>query len=344
MSSPQASLTGTRVEKLAIDATSYRTVLALLAVGFSLLLLSVAALPIEASIAAVFLFAGPHNWIEARLLLDRMPSRWGKHRLYYTISLLGSVSLAAVAVVIALSSQGYLGGFTVPYFTMSCLHTTLIAWVVGLILLRSHEQPTRDWKAAIPIGLLIAAGAWLWPAYFSLTLVYLHPLAAWAFAYPEIARKHPKWLGAYWQSVCAVAVSVLVLLVFPVGHLMSAPPAGEVVNQIVQRAGASLIPAVGGRTLVAVHVYLELLHYIIWLVAMPALALRTPVWNLSSVPLARTSWGRKAIPAVLLTGIFIVLVLWIAFFLNYSVTRELYFTLAIMHVLAEIPFLIRRVT
>lgn len=341
MSVPQASLTGTRVEELAIDATSYRTVHVLLAVGFSLLLLLVAALPIEVSIAAVFLFAGPHNWIEARLLLDRMPSRWGKYRLYYTVSLLGSVSLAATAVVIALSSQGYLVGLTVPYFIMSCWHTTLIAWIVGLVLLRSQEQPARDWKSAIPIGLLITAGAWLWPAQFSLALVYLHPLAAWAFAYPEVVRKHPKWLGAYWQSVCAVAISVLLLLIIPVENQMSD---GTVASQIVQHAGASLIPAIGGRALVAIHAYLEILHYIIWLVAMPALTLRAPLWTLKSAPLTRTSWGRKTVPAVLLTGVFAVVVLWIAFSLNYSVTRELYFTLAITHVLAEIPFLIRRVT
>ena len=37
-----------------------------------------------------------------------------------------------------------------------------------------------------------------------------------------------------------------------------------------------------------------------------------------------------------------VVVLWAAFIVDYAVTRDIYFTLAIIHVLAEIPFLIRR--
>ena len=33
--------------------------------------------------------------------------------------------------------------------------------------------------------------------------------------------------------------------------------------------------------------------------------------------------------------------LWLAFLANYPVTRDVYFTLAMMHVLAEAPFLLR---
>src|SRR5258708_1111066 len=35
-------------------------------------------IPIQFSIATVFLFAGPHNWFEARYILGRLPSRAGK--------------------------------------------------------------------------------------------------------------------------------------------------------------------------------------------------------------------------------------------------------------------------
>src|SRR5438067_4280991 len=35
-----------------------------------------AAVPLQFSIATVFLFAGPHNWIEARYFLARTPARW----------------------------------------------------------------------------------------------------------------------------------------------------------------------------------------------------------------------------------------------------------------------------
>jgi hypothetical protein len=44
--------------------------------------------PVELSIAVVFAFAGPHNWMEARFVLSRLPPRWGRLRpfVYFTPS------------------------------------------------------------------------------------------------------------------------------------------------------------------------------------------------------------------------------------------------------------------
>lgn len=33
--------------------------------------------PLGFSVVTVFLFAGPHNWLEFRYFLNRMPARWG---------------------------------------------------------------------------------------------------------------------------------------------------------------------------------------------------------------------------------------------------------------------------
>ena len=38
------------------------------------------AVPLGFSIVTVFLFAGPHNWIEFRYFLSRMPAHWGPLR------------------------------------------------------------------------------------------------------------------------------------------------------------------------------------------------------------------------------------------------------------------------
>ena len=50
-----------------------------------------AAAPIGVSIIAVFLFAGPHNWMEARYFLTRMPARWGGLAPYFSLGLAGSL-------------------------------------------------------------------------------------------------------------------------------------------------------------------------------------------------------------------------------------------------------------
>jgi hypothetical protein len=65
-------------------------------------------------------------------------------------------------------------------------------------------------------------------------------------------------------------------------------------------------------------------------------------WKLANVPMARRSaLGRYAIIALLLIGLAVMLVLWAFFLANYSTTRYVYFTVALLHVLAEVPFLLR---
>lgn len=59
-----------------------------------------ALLPIGFSIAIVFLFAGLHNWLEARYLLSRMPPRWGRLRAYYAAGIGGVVGLTAGMIVL----------------------------------------------------------------------------------------------------------------------------------------------------------------------------------------------------------------------------------------------------
>src|SRR6516165_2732302 len=53
------------------------------------------ALPVGVSIIAVFLCAGPHNWVEARYFLARLPGRWGKLRIFFLLALGGVAALTA---------------------------------------------------------------------------------------------------------------------------------------------------------------------------------------------------------------------------------------------------------
>src|SRR5205814_9798637 len=46
-------------------------------------------LPLQASIVTVFLFAGPHNWFEARYFLMRLPARFGRSRNFFVVAFVG---------------------------------------------------------------------------------------------------------------------------------------------------------------------------------------------------------------------------------------------------------------
>jgi hypothetical protein len=66
-------------------------------------------------------------------------------------------------------------------------------------------------------------------------------------------------------------------------------------------------------------------------------------WRFNSLPLVshpRRGWPRL-IRTLLVAAAFCVVLLWLAFLADYPTTRDLYFTLAMAHVLAEAPFLLR---
>src|SRR5688572_16090454 len=73
-----------RAMSTALIATERRTSGRGLELAAGMIVLSITAailagaIPIAFSIATVFLFAGPHNWMEARYILGRLPARTGK--------------------------------------------------------------------------------------------------------------------------------------------------------------------------------------------------------------------------------------------------------------------------
>ena len=60
---------------------SAKTFAAILIVGAGLSAALASLLPLQMSIVTVFLFAGPHNWFEARYFLMRLPARFGRSRI-----------------------------------------------------------------------------------------------------------------------------------------------------------------------------------------------------------------------------------------------------------------------
>src|SRR2546421_12088583 len=66
--------------------------------------------PLAFSIVTVFLFAGPHNWAEARYFLGRLPARAGKLWVFFLTSFVGVVGLtAAFAAIPWVAELGGLG-------------------------------------------------------------------------------------------------------------------------------------------------------------------------------------------------------------------------------------------
>lgn len=298
--------------------------------------------PLGYSILIVFLFAGPHNLLEARYMIGRMPPRWGTLRPYFLTGLIGIPLLTGITIGVprVLGASG--ADREVWLVGIATANSLILIWIMILVLLRSRQNPPRPgWVAAIPIGFLLIGVNWLYPLAWSVALIYLHPLLALWFLDRELGKRRNNWQRVYRRCLMVIPLLLLAILI-RLGPSSDLPGDDVLTLQITRHAGAGVIRGISSHALVASHAFLEMLHYAIWIMVMPILTFRTVPWNLTRVPLAKSSkFWRAVLVGLLAFGLIATLVLWAGFLVDYPLTRDIYFTLAMLHVFAEIPFLLR---
>jgi hypothetical protein len=342
-------------------------------------------LPLQVSVVTVFLFAGPHNWFELRYFLSRLPVRFGKSRNFFIAAFAGIGVLTLSYVALPVIYNFNLFPAQAWPNVLATWNTLLLLWLGLLVWLRGKNKPRRNWTWAFPVALGLCSLNWLAPEFFSLGIVYLHPLVALWFFDRHLARNRPEWLRTYRRCLCLLPFLLLGMF-GKLGQTAALPDDNGLFWRITQHAGAQLLPNISSHVLVATHVFLEMLHYGVWLIALPLIAgtgnrsrssrqeqvqeqegrtasgrvfrlppppapasfsrFRLPLpsapASLLGVPVARHPRGfPKLVATALGLGVFLVAVLWIGFAVDYSTTRDIYFTVAIAHVLAEAPFLLK---
>ncbi len=75
------------------ELTGAQAFLAAFIASCALFAAAIGAFPLQMSIATIFLFAGVHNFMEFRYFAARMPLRWGRSRLFYSVGIGGVVVL-----------------------------------------------------------------------------------------------------------------------------------------------------------------------------------------------------------------------------------------------------------
>jgi hypothetical protein len=301
-------------------------------------------LPVQFSIATVFLFAGPHNWLEARYALGRLPARAGKLRGFFLVSLTGILGLTASFAALTVSTEAF-GASSDLVSAYALWNTVFVFWVATLTWMRSRTNPKFDGGWVWSLACLVCAGVWLNPFALNVALVYLHPLMALWLLDRELTRSRREWRFTY---RCAVACVPLLLGVLW-WHLRDSADlpgsdwaSGSLRAAIVGHSGSWFLDGVSTHFLVAAHTFLEMVHYGVWVLLIPLIGMRAKPWELHTIPAARRgpAWNR-GVRLFLLFGLCLVLTLWVCFRLDYPTTRQVYFTIALLHVLAEIPFLLR---
>jgi hypothetical protein len=270
-----------------------------------------------------------------------MPARWGRLRGYFLFAFAGIFGLTAAFAALPRLAEAA-GWDAADWSTAVALwNTALVAWIAILIQMRSRQNPRRDWFWTVPIAFALLAVNWLAPIAWDLGLIYLHPLVALWVLDRELRRSRPEWRRAYHFSLAFLPV-VLGLLWWRLADAPPLPGDDALSLRIAQHAGADILRGISSHLLVATHTFLESLHYSVWLIAIPLVGLKTAPWKLTGVPLTWRSPGwRTALACLLAVSLAIVLLLWACFLADYPTTRDVYFTVALLHVLAEVPFLLR---
>ena len=309
-------------------------------------------LPLQASVITVFLFAGPHNWFEFRYFLTRLPARFGKSRNFFLTAFAGIGLLTLTYILLPVTF--HFGGWSYDAFSTSIAgwNTLLLGWIGLLVWLRGKQKTESDWSWFPALLLALCALNWFEPMFFSLAIVYLHPLVALWFLDRHLARTRPEWLRAYRRFIFLLPV-VLTLMIWRLSQATPLTDDNGLFWRITQHSGAQLLPAVSSHLLVSVHLFLEMLHYAVWIIALPLIG-RTVIgasqtnsrpqrfWKPTTVPLFQHPRGfPRLIATMLVIAGLLVVALWFSFSFDYSTTRDIYFTVAIAHVLAEAPFLLK---
>jgi hypothetical protein len=297
--------------------------------------------PLTLSILTIFLFAGIHNFFEFRYFLARMPLRWGKSRTFYSVGIGGVIILTAAYLTIYFVGGNWLWSYENSSILIASWDTLFVLWLALLVYLRGKQRPKTDWSQAFSAAFLLAALAWFLPNYWSLSLVYIHPFVAMWFLERQIRRTKPDLLKAYHLCLATIPFFVIALW-FAFADTPNLSNETALFARITQHAGSEILPNISSRFLVATHVFLETIHYVIWILLIPLVDSRAIPWRLKDIPLYSNEQGfPKIVSAVLAGSLLIAVALWVGFSTDYAVTRDIYFAFAMAHVLAEMPFLIK---
>ncbi len=323
------------------ELTGAHVFLAAFLVSCAVAAVLIGSFPLAASIATIFLFAGVHNFMEFRYFAARMPLRWGRSRLYYSVGIGGVIVLASAYLTLYFASGNWMWSLDSWAMLSAVWNTAFVLWLGLLFYLRGKQRPKSDWAWGVPAAFLLAALAWLVPQYWSLSLVYIHPFIAMWFLERQIRRTKPEWLRAYHWCLASIPVFVLGLWLAFSGR-PNLPEETNLSWRITQHAGSQIFPGISSHFLVAAHVFLESIHYAVWILLIPLIDWRAVPWKLSEIPLFSNANGfPKLVGAALVVSLLIVVVLWGGFAVDYTTTRDVYFAFAIAHVMAEFPFLIK---
>lgn len=216
----------------------------------------------------------------------------------------------------------------------------LIVWVLALCYFRYQRRISKPIAVFASVhAILLTIANLLSPPIFTGTMLFLHPLVGLWILEREIRRTRKTWLNSYHWCLLSIPIAVLGLFLF----LNGVPPDTEnsqTLTRLSGNPGNMLFADASPAMMLSIYAFLQMVHYAIWVVAMPIVSQSWKRWRLDFMPALR---NRAKLQAMVRIGFAMsglaVICLWIGFKLDYTATLDFYVLLSTLHVLSEVPFM-----
>lgn len=284
--------------------------------------------PLWSTALALMAFGVLHNALELRYVGGRFPTLL---RGPYLVALVGLITGIVVARLI-----GSLGGSSSTSIEIVFSYALLAAAVVY----GSRGRWRSGWPfLAVGVLAVAAAVSLEWPAHHVVVITHLHNLIPLAFLWDLSRPMARPARSAFRAAQLGWVIVVPGLILAGVFDGVIARGAGDVPGLGGSRGIAPFtsLPdtwdTTAGRRFLAVFAFLQLMHFIVWVVFIPRWTPRATARFEARVPALR---GRRFwIVALAAAGAFVVL-----FLADYAGGRTAYTTLASYHAYLELPILI----
>jgi len=263
-------------QEAAVDPATSLTVVTLTVVTMAAVLAGW--FPIAASVAVVFLFAGPQNWLEARSFMTQMPARWGRLRGFFSLGIGGVVGLTSAMIALPWIAWLWPMGWGIglvylhPLVALAFLDSEIgrrrpalrpacrrclaaIPMALGALAWRLAAAPDLPGADVLTAQITRHAGGGIVPHVSTHFLVAAHtfleilPYASWCLALPLlVVEGTPWWLtgtpqtrrSAAWRRLLSgvLVTGGIVVVTFRTGFFIDYPPDPERVLHHRTRARA----------------------------------------------------------------------------------------------------------
>lgn len=296
-----------------------------------------ASAPVWFSVASVVVFGTPHNFFEFRYFLSRLPSRFVPLKPFFITSFIGLAILTATEIALAVCIDKHIVDTAGARLLLSVWNESLIAWIFALSLLRYRDITRGGVIFNAILAVVTSIANFLSPQMFTVSLIYLHPLVGLWILERELRRTRKAWLRGYHWCLLAIPLSVAVLAMGLQGTVSDTES-----NRLLTLStpGAQFFTGASPIMLLAVYTFLQMVHYGVWVLAIPIATQSWRRWRVDQMAFLRERKRLRPVVSVAIgCGVLTVLGFWFGFKLDYHTAIEIYVIMSLAHVLAEVPFM-----